>query len=157
MDATWHPGSSSTLHLLPSMLIKRSAYLQLRVRDTAQPAPSFFCWVAPEFHRPNPLRTQSVGRAGLQNRRPHSDTCSSVRAIRFLEERLRDCLLLSGDCQRLLLLPRINYFPVDVRGAALRTSSYINCGSLLRATHDVDSCDWSHRCLEHGSLRWVYF
>ena len=84
MDVSWHLGSSSRLHLLPSVLIKRSACLQLRVRDTAQPAPSFFCWVAPEFHRPNPLRTQSVGRAGLQNRRLYSDTCSGVRVIRFL-------------------------------------------------------------------------
>jgi hypothetical protein len=36
-----------------------------------------------------------------------------------------------------LLLPRIGfiYFPVDVGGMALHTSSCINFGSRLRATH----------------------
>jgi hypothetical protein len=38
------------------------------------------------------LRAQS-GRAGLQNHRPQSDTCTGVRAIKFLGERTRDCSL----------------------------------------------------------------
>jgi hypothetical protein len=56
----------------------------LRVGDTTHPAPSFFCWVAPEYLRPNPLRKQRVGRAGLRNCRLSSDTCSGVWMIRFL-------------------------------------------------------------------------
>jgi hypothetical protein len=83
-DASWCPSLSFTLRLLPSVLIKRSTCLQLRVRDTAQPAPLFFCWVTPEFPHPNPLHARSVRRAGLRNHRLHSDTCSGVRAIRFL-------------------------------------------------------------------------
>jgi hypothetical protein len=71
-------------------------------------------------------------------------------------ERLCDCLLLPDDCRR-RLLPWIVYFSVDVQGTALGTSSCIHCGTLLRATHAVDSCEWSHQCLEHGSLHWVYF
>jgi hypothetical protein len=54
-------------------------------------------------------------------------------------ERLRDCLLLPSDCRRrLLLLPWIVYFPVDVRGTALQTSSCIDCDPRHQATHYVD-------------------
>ena len=86
----------------------------------------------------------------------HRDTCSGVRAIRFLGTVFRDCSpatsssSTSADQDRLLrlrLLPggrsrgSIDYFVfflVDVRGTALRTSSCIDCGPLLHATHYVD-------------------
>jgi hypothetical protein len=146
-NASWRPGSSSTLHLLLSVLIKRSACLRLHWWDTHLQL--FFYWVAPEFSRLNPLCAHSVGRAGLQNHCPHSDTCSGVRAIRFLGSVSATTLLLD-DCRRRFLLPRIVYFPMDVQGTALGTLSCIDCGPLFRATHDIDSCEWSHRCLKHG-------
>jgi hypothetical protein len=62
-------------------------------------------------------------------------------------ERLRDC---SRD------RPQLFFFPATVRGTALRTSSCTDFVRLHRTnTRDV-SCEWSHWCLEHRSLRWVH-
>jgi hypothetical protein len=43
------------------------------------------------------LRAQRVWGACLRNRRPQSNTCTGVRAIRFLGEHTRDCSLRSLD------------------------------------------------------------
>jgi hypothetical protein len=45
---------------------------------------NLLCGVALEFPRPNPLRARRVEWAGLQNLRPHNDTCSGMQAISFL-------------------------------------------------------------------------
>jgi hypothetical protein len=52
----------------------------------------------------------------------------------------------------------IQFFVVgDVRGTALSASACIDCVGLHRTyTWDV-SCEWSHWCLEHRSLRWVHY
>jgi hypothetical protein len=36
-------------------------------------------------------------------------------------------------------------------GTLLRTCAYDDCVLLLRATYDVDSCEWMYQYLEHGS------
>lgn len=55
-----------------------------------------------------------------------------------------------------LVLPQIVFFLfilVDTWGTTQWTFNYIECGLLLWATHDVDSCEWNRQCLEHVSLR----
>jgi hypothetical protein len=80
---------------------------------------------------------------------PQRDTCTGVRAIRFL-----------GAYSRLLALSarpaQIKFLVADaVRGTALRTSACIDCVRLHRTyTWDI-SCEWSHWCLEHRFLRRV--
>jgi hypothetical protein len=69
-------------------------------------------------------------------------------------ERLRDCSPSSSSSERpCFSLPWIGfiYFPVDVQGTTLRTSSCINCGPRLRSTHH--EWEWSHCCFEHESFR----
>jgi hypothetical protein len=154
-NASWCPGSSSTLYLLPSVLIKRSACLWLRGWDTTPLAPLFFCRVAPEFPCPNPLRAEC-----WESRPPEPPSALwhllGCAGDQVFGEHLCDCSLPPDYCRR-RLLSRIIYFSVDIQGTALGTSSCIDCGPLLRATHNVDSCEWSHQCLKHASLRWVYF
>ena len=77
------------------------------------------------------------------------DICSGVRAIRFLGSVFRDCLqpeigFLAVKRSTTSLRTssswdsQIIFFLVAVRGTALRTSSCIDCGPLLQATHYVD-------------------
>ena len=88
----------------------------------------------------------------------HQDTYSDVQAIRFLESVFHDFSLslprigeidyFLADIGEIDFLAvtrsttswdsRIVFFLVDVRGTALRTSSCIDCGRLLQATHYVD-------------------
>jgi hypothetical protein len=89
-------------------------------------------------------------RAGFPNRRPQSYTCTGVGRLGFL-----------GAYSRLLALsarPTLIQFFIagTIRGTARRTSACIDCVLLHRTyTRDV-SCEWSHGCLEHQSLRGIH-
>jgi hypothetical protein len=81
---------------------------------------------------------RQCGRAGLRNCRPQRDTCTGLRAIRFLESVSR---LLASSAR-----PALIKFLVAgaVRGTALRTSACVDCVRLHRTyTRDV-LCEWSH-------------
>jgi hypothetical protein len=88
--------------------------------------------------RPTFCEHRECGRAGLRNCRPQGDTCTGVRAIRFLGSILataRFVRLTSAD-----EVPRRR----AVRGTALRTSACVDYVRLHRTyTRDV-SCEWSH-------------
>ena len=75
----------------------------------------------------------------------HRDTCSDVAGNQVFGERLPR--LLAGEFVVFFLVDvrRIEidccvfvFFLVDIRGTALRTSSCIDCGPLLHATHYVN-------------------
>ena len=78
-------------------------------------------------------------------------------------ERLRDCsrdlfvqLLRSTSSRVDACCCSSSRRPATVRGTAQRTSSCTDFVRLHRTnTRDV-SCEWSHWCLEHRSLRWVH-
>jgi hypothetical protein len=109
--------------------------------------------------RPIFCEHRECGRAGLRNHRPQRYTCTGVWAIRFLGSVfatarviVHSLLFVAFPSCRVLLF----FFPATVRGTALRTSSCTDFVRLHRTnTRDV-SCEWSHWCLEHRSLRWVH-
>jgi hypothetical protein len=112
MDTSWRPGSSSTIYLLPSVLI-RSACIQLRVwkkRHNKFLAPSsFLCWVAPESPRPVTPRAQNHGRAGASGTDVHLRTllvvCGQLGFWGTTTRLLRHHLLPARHRLRLHLLP----------------------------------------------------
>jgi hypothetical protein len=118
MDTSWRLGSSSTLYLLPSVLI-RSACTQLRVwkKDNKFLAPSsFLCWVAPEPPRPVTPRARNHGRAGASGTDVHLRTllgvCGQLGFWGATTRLLWHHLLPARYCLRLHLLPG------DARGIA---------------------------------------
>jgi hypothetical protein len=118
MDTSWRPGSSSTLYLLPSVLI-RSICIQLCVRekDNKFLAPSsFLCWVAPESPHPVTPRARNHGRAGASGTdvrlRTLLEVCGQLGFWRATTRLLRHHLLPARHCHRFHLLPG------DTRGTA---------------------------------------
>jgi hypothetical protein len=99
-------------------------------------------------HRPTFCEHRESGRASLHNRRPQSYTCMGVRAIRF-----------SGSILATARFVRSTKFLIvgAVQGIVLLTSVCIDCVWLHRTYIRDVSCEWSHQCLEHRSLRRVHY
>jgi hypothetical protein len=98
--------------------------------------------------RPTFCEHKESGRAGLQNHRPQRYTCTGVRAIRFLGIVLTTARFVRSTRADPVLWRRST--------TALRTPVCINFVRLHQTyTRDV-SCEWSHRCLKHRSLRRVH-
>jgi hypothetical protein len=97
--------------------------------------------------RPTFCEHRECGKVGLRNHRPQRYTCTGVRAIRFLGSVLATARFIRSTSTDQAPHRRA------VRGTALCTSVCVDCVRLHRTyTRDV-SCEWSHRCLKHRSLR----
>jgi len=110
------------------------------LRDTTHQSSShlFLSSCSLVYPHPKPLRAKRSGEQAPDAL--HRDTCSGVRAIRFLGSIFRDCSLPGIGEIGYFLLPRIGFFLVASRDRLVRllpgglwsaTSSCIDCGLLL--------------------------
>lgn len=111
--------------------------------NTTHDYPSLKSRVASKSPYSNPLQTQSVGRTGLCGTIVYMyNTCSSIGDQVFFKERHCDRLLNGPEDQ--LLSGGCLIFLVDIWGTTLGIFVCTDCGPIIRATHNIDSCEWIH-------------